>query len=414
MSRRTIHISLSPNLQRDDLLITLKTIFMPWRWMQQSAISNAHQLLNKLFPNTSVILTSSGRSALYHTLTALNIGRGDDVIIQAFTCIAVSSAVRWTGASPQYADIIPQTYNLDPASVRRSITPQTKAIVIQHTFGIPADLDRIKTIADEHDLILIEDLAHGLGSTYRGKALGTFGDVAIISFGRDKVLSCVFGGAIVVNNPKYIESIQKTTKSLTNPPLWWSLQQLFHPIITTISLAFYQLGLGKLLLYISQRVHLISFAVTTKEKQGKKPPQISWTISPLLVPLLVNQLVKLSIYQKHRQNICAYYESHILNHQSSPLKNQSCLRYPVRVANKHSILKIFQTQGIILGDWYPQIVTPCNDHCRSITGYQSGSCPQAEQAARETINLPTHIKLSFSDAKRITKMFQNIKLITPQ
>lgn len=414
MSRHVIHISLSPNLQRDDLLIAVKILLSPWRWLERSAQATVHKQLNLLFPGASISLTSSGRSALYQTLKALNIGPGDEVIIQAFTCIAVSATVKWTGATPRYADIMPQTYNLDPASVRRAISPRTRAIIIQHTFGIPAALEQLKSIADKHNLILIEDLAHSIGSSYRGKPLGTFGDIAVASFGRDKVLSCVFGGAIIVNNPIYTKVIKQALTGLTNPPLWWSLQQLMHPLITTCSLYLYRLGIGKIILYVSQKFHLISLAVSAQEKRGGQPAFVAWSLSPLLAPLLINQLHKLNLYQEHRRQLCRYYKSCLPPSQSPDSNNLSLLRYPIRVMDKSYVLKHYQARGIILGDWYLQVVTPCADQCQSVTGYQPGSCPQAEQATKETINLPTHINLLTSDAQRIIEILSRHKITTSQ
>jgi dTDP-4-amino-4,6-dideoxygalactose transaminase len=107
-----------------------------------------------------------GRIALYAILKALGIGSGDEVIIQAFTCVAVPCPVLATGARPVYADI-DGTLNLDPSSVEARLTPRTKAIVVQHTFGIPANMDRLLRTANECGIYLIEDCCHTVASSYR-------------------------------------------------------------------------------------------------------------------------------------------------------------------------------------------------------------------------------------------------------
>src|SRR5581483_4013141 len=112
---------------------------------------------------------------------------------QAFTCVAVPNSVLWTGAKAIYADI-DETGNLDPKDLEKKITKKTKAVIIQHTFGIAANMDAIQKVLKGKKIILIEDCAHALGASYKGKKLGTFGEFAFFSFGRDKVISSVFGG----------------------------------------------------------------------------------------------------------------------------------------------------------------------------------------------------------------------------
>ena len=121
-----------------------------------------------------------GRIAMCAILKALGIGRGDEVIIQAFTCVAVPCPVLATGAKPVFADIDPATFNLDPASVEARITPRTRAIVVQHTFGIPADMDSILRIARARGIYVIEDCCHTVASSYRGARVGSLGDLSLI------------------------------------------------------------------------------------------------------------------------------------------------------------------------------------------------------------------------------------------
>ena len=133
----------------------------------------------------------NARSALYHGIRALGIGSWDEIILQAYTCVSVPNAIIATGAKPIYCDIDPDTLNIDPHKIIQLITPKTKAILIQHTFWISADIQSIQTICTDHHLMLIEDVCHALWWTYQWQKLGTFWDIAIFSFGRDKIISSV-------------------------------------------------------------------------------------------------------------------------------------------------------------------------------------------------------------------------------
>ena len=128
------------------------------------------------------LLYYRGRVAQAAILNALGIGQGDKVAIQAFSCLAVPEGVYATGAEPIYIDIEENGYNLCPDSLSERITPKTKAIIVQHTYGIPAQLDKIMAIAKDNGILIIEDCCHSLDGKYNSKQLGTFGVAAFYSF----------------------------------------------------------------------------------------------------------------------------------------------------------------------------------------------------------------------------------------
>jgi len=148
--------------------------------------------------------TSSGTAALHLTLLAFDIGTGDEVIIPSYVCTALLSAVNYTGASPVIADIDPVTYNLDPADVKKRLTSSTRAIIVPHMFGMPAEIDRFL----EMNIPVIEDCAQSLGSTYNNLPVGTYGDAAIFSFYATKVITTGEGGMVVSRSKKIIERIK--------------------------------------------------------------------------------------------------------------------------------------------------------------------------------------------------------------
>lgn len=151
-------------------------------------------------------LTSSGTSALTTAMSALGIGYGDEVITPAFTFVASFEAVLSVGAVPVLVDV-DDTLTLDPAAVRKAITPKTKAIMPVHMCGSMADLDALQTICKEHNLILIEDACQSIGGSYKGKMLGSIGDAGTFSFDFVKTMTCAEGGVVMTNREDiYVKS----------------------------------------------------------------------------------------------------------------------------------------------------------------------------------------------------------------
>jgi 8-amino-3,8-dideoxy-alpha-D-manno-octulosonate transaminase len=144
-------------------------------------------------------LTSSGTSALTTAMAALGIGYGDEVIMPAFTFVASFEAVLSAGAVPVLVDV-DESLTLDPAAVRKAITPKTKCIMPVHMCGSMADMDALKTICTEHNLLLLEDACQSIGGTYHGKHLGTIGDAGTFSFDFVKTMTCGEGGVVLTNN----------------------------------------------------------------------------------------------------------------------------------------------------------------------------------------------------------------------
>ncbi len=144
-------------------------------------------------------LTSSGTAALTTAMSALNIGAGDEVIMPSFTFVASFEAVLSVGAVPVLVDV-DETLTLSPAAVRAAITPKTKCVMPVHMCGSMADLDALKTICTEHNLILLEDACQSIGGTYKGKALGTIGHAGTFSFDFVKTITCGEGGVVMTNS----------------------------------------------------------------------------------------------------------------------------------------------------------------------------------------------------------------------
>jgi 8-amino-3,8-dideoxy-alpha-D-manno-octulosonate transaminase len=144
-------------------------------------------------------LTSSGTSALTTAMAALGIGHDDEVIMPTFTFVASFEAVLSVGATPVLVDVN-ETLTLDPKAVKAAITPKTKCIMPVHMCGSMADMDALKNICEQHDLVLLEDACQSIGASYKGKMLGTIGDAGTFSFDFVKTMTCGEGGVVMTNN----------------------------------------------------------------------------------------------------------------------------------------------------------------------------------------------------------------------
>jgi perosamine synthetase len=143
---------------------------------------------------------SNGTVALHLALVALGIGPGDEVIVPTLTYIASVNAIRYTGATPVFVDSLKSSWQLDPDDIKRKITPRTRALMVVHLYGHPCDMDAICTIAKDQDLFIVEDCAEAFGAKYKGRHVGSFGDIATYSFFGNKTITTGEGGMVVTNN----------------------------------------------------------------------------------------------------------------------------------------------------------------------------------------------------------------------
>ena len=403
-----ITCSLSPNTELNDVFVAFKTLCMPWKWIKGDDIDRVEAWFLARYPSYMHRSTNSGRSALYLILQAFGIGKGDEVIVQSLTCVAVPNAVLLVGATPIYADIDTR-YNIDPESIISHITKKTKAIIIQNSFGIPAQFEKIRRIAKEHKIFLIEDCAHSLGGKYdTGEMIGSVADASFFSFGRDKIVSSVFGGVGSINK-KYKKAVEKFISihdALEYPNAMWIAQQIFHPIAFSVILPFYGLGIGKLLLFLFQKFSFLSYPVYSEEKQGKRPADFPKKYPNALAKLLNLQLGKLERYNAQRVAASLYYRR--LMGQSFDLvenvQGSVYLRFPVLSEKRDEIISKAKSRGVLLGTWYSNILDPKGANFHDLQ-YEKGSCPKAEKIASSIFNLPTRISLG--DAKKVVVCLQS-------
>lgn len=376
-----ISASLSPNTEADDVWRAIRLLLAPWVWKRGTATGKVEGWFRKQFNSSCAVSFNSGRSAELAILKAFGIGRGSEVIVQAFTCVAVPNSVRWAGATPVYADI-DATYNIDPEDFSRKITDRTRAVIVQHTFGIPANIREITAIAKKHNIRVFEDCAHALGVP----GVGSSGDAAFFSFGRDKILSSVFGGLAIIHskNELQCQKLREYHKKLNIPSYTWILQQILHPVAFSVILPLYLLGIGKALLIVLQRLQLLSFPVYREEKSGQQPADFPAKYPNALAILLLHQLKKLRRFSEQRSETVKYYGG------EGPL-----LRFPKLVDDPARSIGEARKRGILIGNWYHNVIDPAGVDLAGV-GYIKGNCPRAESAAKHIINLPTRIPLKYA------------------
>jgi perosamine synthetase len=155
------------------------------------------------------LATCNGTAALHLAVAGLGLGPGDEVIVPTLTYVASANAVAYTGAVPVFADCVADTWQIDPEAIRSAITPRTKAIMVVHLYGQPCALDPILELARRHKLFVIEDCAEAFGASYKGRPVGTFGDVAAFSFFGNKTITTGEGGMVVSNDGALIEHCRR-------------------------------------------------------------------------------------------------------------------------------------------------------------------------------------------------------------
>lgn len=192
----------------DDIAAVGKAISRGASWAIGPEVAQFEEKLAEYLKVKYCLTFNSGTSALHAALLAYDIGPEDEVIVPSFTFIASANAALFVGARPVFADIEEKTCGLDPEDVARKITPRTKAILPIHYGGCPCMIADLKQVAQNHNLLLIEDAAEAMGAGINGTKVGSIGDAAILSFCQNKTMTTGEGGAIATNSPKVYEKLK--------------------------------------------------------------------------------------------------------------------------------------------------------------------------------------------------------------
>jgi len=341
-----------------------------------------------------------GRVALYALLMACGVSEGDEVIMQAFTCVAVPNPVLYLGAKPVYVDVDPSTYTLDVRLLADKVSDNTKVIILQNTFGHPPDYKPIVEFAHSKGIVVIGDCAHGMGSRYMDKYDGLVADASIYSFQWTKPITTGLGGMAVMCSPSKFPGLSQLIDDEFVPPssgeqAMLRLQYLSHKYLLRPSTYWALIACYRALAKSGLKVSSSSKEELVSEQMpdGFKKEMGAWQRSNVIAKLSqVDQVVS------KRREAAAIYDTYcddfgIERAIQSPDVYHSFLRYPVKVTSNLAAFEVAKQNRIQVGEWFVEPVDPSSgDEAR--LKYERGSCPVAESLCEHVINLPTDHVLS--------------------
>lgn len=357
--------------------------------------SDLKNFLEKKY-NAKAILLFKGRQSLNLALQKLNLPKGSDVAVNGFTCYAVYKAIEEAGLKPVLIDLPRDNLNFTRSDLVKALenNPKIKVVIIQNTLGFPCDIEEIAKICKEKKLILIEDLAHSVGTKYKnGKEAGTIGDMIIFSFSQDKIIDGISGGAFITRNSKFplrSEASEILNSKYSTPTLYRQIKDRLHPILTWKIRITYDLGIGKLLHYNLKKINLLSLPMDESLYGFLNLPNF-------YQKLIQDSFRNLKSNLSHRKKIAEIYKENLperimFDKINSQIDNSSNLRFPIFVDNRGDLIKYLKTKGFHLSDiWYDAPIAP--KRFMSKIKYEN-DCPNAEKISEKILNLPTHKNIS--------------------
>lgn len=414
--KKTIFTGFSPNLTAQSTLIALSYLLAPFRWTKINSGKNVaivEKALREYFRVQYAYTFDSGRSALLYALKALEVSPEDEVLVQGYTCMVVVNSISQSGAKPIFVDC-ENDLNMSVDDLEKKISAKSKVLIIQHTFGLPANIEKLLVIAKKNNLLVIEDCAHSFGASLNGKKLGTFADIGMLSFGADKVVSSVRGGALITDNQVLGEKILELQAQLPKPKVFRTLQHIMHLPVFYLGKKFYHVQFGKILLFVCQKIGITNKVIYDQEKRGEFVNFYPSKFANSLAEILLGQIEEVDEINNHRKEIADFYIKNIKNEKfeliwSEKQFDAGCifLRYPIIVENPQQLLSFAKTRGVILGNWYDAVVAPADVDFEK-TKYVVGSCPNAERLASRSVNLPTDRNISLEDAKQMVEIVNSL------
>lgn len=396
-----------------DGLVALGALLMPRRLVRGPAIAAYERAFAERCDIRWAFSFANGRVGLYGILQALGVGPGDEVLLQAPTHIVVANAIRYLGARPVYVDCDPATCNMDFAQAERLITPRARVLLVQHTFGVPADLDAALALAQRHGLALVEDCVHALGATYRGRPVGSFGRAAFYSSEETKIISTTFGGVATTDDP----ALAARLRAFQSRCDWPAQRQAARAVL---KFALYRVLMDPYLhrpmraLYEQMGRRLpLPRPTSPDEERGERPDGYLRRLSNAQAALGLRQLRALDGNLSHRRMIAQTYERTLAAlgvpvAPPAPHVQPAYVRYPVWAPDRAAAARAVNRYALP-GLWFRSTL---EDSVALDAGeYQPGSCPHAEAAARSLINLPTHPRVTVTDARLIASALASALLV---
>ncbi len=331
------------------------------------------QLLENTFAAQRVLLTTSCTSALEMAAILCDIQPGDEIILPSYTFVSTANAFFLRGAKLVFVDIRPDTLNLDEKLIEQAITIRTKAIVPVHYAGVGCEMESINSLARKHGLLVIEDAAQGVNAKYQGSYLGTLGDLGTYSFHETKNFICGEGGALVINNSKFIERAEIIREKGTNRSKFFRGQVDKY---TWVDMGSSYVPSDILTAFLYGQLENMA-TITQKRKSIYK------TYYQLLLPLVEHGLLTLPVIPETCES--NYHMFYIL------LKDNNTRMSLIRHLKEHGILAVFH--------YVPLHTSPIGQ----AMGYSTGMLPVTEQLSEQLLRLPFYFELQEDDIMTIAR-----------
>lgn len=383
----------------------LGILLQPHHWSNGAELSLLRQSMGSCF-GAKPALFSLGREALLACLNAANIGTGDEVIVQGYTCIVVPNAIIAAGATPIYADIDPDTLNLTIDEVEQAITPRTKAVIVQHTFGLQAPLKELRNLCTKKNILLIEDLAHILPGNTGPDGLGTTGDMSFCSFGRDKAISGVSGGAAWSRHPAQQEALESIEQQASHVGRITIGKFLLYPLLYAIAKPLMSIRLGFALLSLARICRLLVPIATTREKHGTMKQELR-RLPNACAALAYEQWQRRADFNAHRQAIATMYAEAATKYDwpivKGALDKRPLQKVPLFVEHAQRVRAHLKRRNIHLYDgWSNCTICPSSAEAETVGGEHTGE--NALQCALSILLLPCHPTMSTEQTSHLIKL----------
>ncbi len=386
-----------------DCLVAIRYL-CGWRKLLQGPIIEEYE---KAFARTIGVAHAlsfcSGRVGLYGMLNAMEVCPGDEVLLQVPTHIVVVNAIRYVGAHPVFVDCDLKTCNMDLKQAEQKITPRTKVLLVQHTFGIPVDMDEALSLANRHGLTLIEDCVHALGARYDGKLIGSFGTAAFFSTEETKTISTTMGGMVVTDDAALATKLRQFQEGCPWPSKWLTVRRvlklLIYHALTQPALHRYMRPLYEM----CGRWNPLPKPTTDAGKLGLRPAVYEQRLSNIQAVLGLRQLHRLESNLAHRRAMAKLYceQLSLLGYRllEPPDKAEpSYVRFPLWVEDRAAVVRD-TASCVVMGLWFTSVLQEAISPEHG--DYPMGSCPQAEAMAEHLVNLPTHLRVRERDVSMI-------------
>lgn len=351
----------------------------------------------------SIFFYWKGRVALYALLKAMGVGPGDEVIVQGFTCIVVPNAIIYLGATPIYADIDTDTYNLNMKSLRSKISEKTKVIICQNTFGLSSNLEEISLITKDcterygHTVYSIEDCTHGFGGKYKGKPNGISCDASFFSTQWSKPFSTGLGGFCAVHNETIKQALVEINGELLQPgfleqaelKLMYSIRKLLVNDVTYWPMV-------RLYRWMS-RHNIVLGSSSGEETSGiKMPKEYFKAQSAVQFSKGIRSLKKLEKLNRLRRNNALAYTDYLKSRNKHYVSHELFadhifIRYPLLVNDRTRFREEAERKKIILGEWFEAPIYPTSGDL-SEWKLDTEQLPNAMYVCEHIVNLPTETK----------------------